>query len=124
MSYHEGSNWQANKEDKKEPLYPTKKWRRYRFLTNSVDDERPLIFNPSYPWWIGGYGLGGTVDEPIYANAVIVAWLPVNEDLKKYWDDAHDIDFTEHEKIEFTERFSKPEYYIESLPEDQKPIIK
>lgn len=22
MSYHEGSNWQANKEDRKEPLYP------------------------------------------------------------------------------------------------------
>jgi hypothetical protein len=37
-------------------------WRRYRFRTKSVDDERPLIFNPAYPWWCSGYGLGGTID--------------------------------------------------------------
>src|SRR5260221_9018312 len=30
------------------------KWRRYRFYTRSVDDVRPLVFNPHYPWWHSG----------------------------------------------------------------------
>lgn len=113
MSYHEGSNWQANKEDKKEPLYPVKAWRRYRFCTRSVDDYRPLKSNPKFPWWCSGYSLAGTIDNPECESAVIIAYLPVTEDLKKYWDDAFGIEFTEHEKIEFSDRFPKPKYFVE-----------
>ena len=50
-------------------------WKRYRFETRSTDDYRPLVFDPRYPWWCTGYG-----DE----SAVIVAYLPSSEDLKKY----------------------------------------
>jgi hypothetical protein len=89
------------------------KWFRYRFKTNSTEDYRPLVFNANYPWWCSGYGLGGTIDEPELANATIIAYLPEGEDLKKYWDDAFDIEHTEHEKIEFTDRFPKPEYFKE-----------
>lgn len=104
MSYHEGSNWQAKKEDNKEPLYPAKKWRRYRFETRSVDDYRPIVFNQKYPWWCSGYaGDGSTV--------AIIAYLPVDEDLAKYWDDAENISYSDHEKIEFSGRFPKPDYY-------------
>lgn len=80
------------------------KWRRYRFYTKSVDDYRPLVFNPKYPWWCSGYA----ADE---SYATIVAYLPENEDLSKYWDDAFGVEYTEHETIEFSGRFPKPKYF-------------
>lgn len=136
MSYHEGSNWQANKEDKGEKLYKTdaafdkevrdtlngsytapgtreSKWRRYRFKTKSVDDCRPLVFNPKYPWWCSGYELDGTPDNPKYKAATIIAYLPILEDLKKYWDDAFDIEYTDEATIKFSDRFPKPKYFEE-----------
>jgi len=89
----------------------SKMWRRYRFHTKSVDDYRPLIFNPEYPYWCSGYSLGGTIDEPEYSSAIIIAYLPVSEDLAKYWDDAFDIEYTDHESIEFSDRFPNPEHH-------------
>ena len=83
---------------------PCNKWRRYRFKTQSLDDYRPLIFNPKYPWWCSG-----ETDE----NATIIAWLPKDEDLLTYWNDASEIEYTEHEEIEFTFRFPKPDYFEE-----------
>ena len=86
----------------------SEKWRRYRFKTGAIDDPRPLIFNPKYPWWISGY------DGMMTEYAVIVAYLPADEDLLKYWDDADEVDFTEEEKIEFSSRFPKPDYFKET----------
>lgn len=80
-------------------------WTRYRFKTLSVTDYRPLVFDPRYPWWCSGEN-----DE----SATIIAWLPVKEDLLKYWDDAFEIESSVHGKIEFTDRFDKPDYFIES----------
>lgn len=77
-------------------------WIRYRFKTQSIKDYRPLIFNPKYPWWCSGES-----DEDV----TIVAFLPRSEDLSIYWDDAFDIDFTEHEEITFSGRFTKPDYF-------------
>lgn len=82
-----------------------KKWKRYRFKTHSVQDERPIIFNPHYPWWCSGTDGMGT------EFAIIVAYLPVEEDLKKYWDDAYDIEFTEEDEITFSSRFPQPDYF-------------
>lgn len=79
-------------------------WRRYRFKTASIDDPRPLVFNPKFPWWESGFNL---------THATIIAWLPLSEDLSVYWDDATDIEFTEHKEIEFSDRFPKPEYFQE-----------
>lgn len=80
------------------------KWRRYRFKTESVEDYRPLIFNPKYPWWCSGEAVDGSY-------ATIVAYLPENEDLLKYWDDADDVEYTEEKEIEFSGRFPKPDYF-------------
>jgi len=80
-------------------------WKRYRFETASVDDYRPLIFNPKYPWWCSGY-------HGDMSKAIIVAYLPSDEDLKKYWDDAEEITFTEEKEITFSDRFPKPEYFV------------
>ena len=84
-------------------------WKRYRFFTYAVDDYRPLVFNPKYPWWCSGYG--GDGDEE---HSVIIAYLPKDEDLLKYWDDAFNIEFTEEDEITFSSRFEKPDYFIKS----------
>lgn len=91
----------------KKDIMEVKKWKRYRFKTKSIKDFRPLVFNPKYPWWCSG----SAVDE---SHVTIVAYLPITEDLFKYWDDAFDIDFTEEEKIIFSDRFAKPDYFVES----------
>lgn len=77
-------------------------WVRYRLKTLSIEDYRPLVFNESYPWWCSG-----TNDS----SATIIAWLPKDEPLDRYWDDAFEIESTEHAQIEFTSRFPMPEYY-------------
>lgn len=77
-------------------------WKRYRFKTKAVDDCRPLVFNPKYPWWETGQGED---------YVTIVAYLPEGEDLLEYWDDAYDIDSTTEDKITFTDRFPKPNYF-------------
>ncbi len=83
-----------------------KQWKRYRFKTRSVEDYRPLIFNPKYAWWCSG-------EDGMGEYAVIIAYLPKDEDLLTYWDDAFDIEFTEEESITFSGRFPKPDYFIE-----------
>jgi hypothetical protein len=80
------------------------KWKRYRFRTKSVEDYRPLIFNRKYAWWCSGFGEN---------DAIIIAYLPIDEDLLKYWDDAHDIEFTEENEIIFTSRFPRPSWFEE-----------
>jgi len=84
------------------------KWKRYRFRTQSVDDYRPLIFNAAYPWWCSSSAGDGSY-------VVIVAYLPVDETLERYWDDASEVEYTDEETITFSERFPKPEYYREGL---------
>ena len=84
------------------------RWRRYRLKTYA-EDFRPIAFNPHYPWWCSGHG-GDDGDE----YHVIVAWLPVGEKIQKYWDDAFDVEFSDHDAIAFTDRFAKPAYYKES----------
>lgn len=78
-------------------------WIRYRFETKSVKDHRPLIFNAKYPWWPSGYGQD---------SVIIVAYLPKDEDLIKYWDDAFNVVSTECDKIKFSSWFPKPDYFI------------
>lgn len=90
------------------------KWRRYRFQTFAVDDYRPLVWDPRYPWWCSGHALTGTVDDPQIGTSIIIAWLPIGEDLLKYWDDAFDIEYTDHAAIEFSDRFPKDASFIES----------
>jgi len=81
------------------------KWIRYRFKTKSINDCRPLVFEPKYPWWKTGES----------ENAVtIVAYIPKGKSIYTYWNDAYEIDYREESKIEFTTRFSKPEWFVES----------
>ena len=78
---------------------------RYRFKTKSIDDYRPLIdMAPiKMPWWCTGYA-----GDDSYA--IIVCYLPEDEDLFKYWDDAYDIDSEKVATIQYSDRFPKPEW--------------
>mgnify|MGYP003620840101 FL=1 len=82
-------------------------WKRYRLKTYAVTDNRPLIFNPKYPWWCSGYG-----EDEKGEYSVIIVYLPKEEDLLKHWDDAFDVEFTEEESISFSDRFPKPSYFV------------
>lgn len=44
------------------------------------------------------------------SHVIIICYLPENEDLKKYWDDAYDIEYSSYNDIEYTDRFPKPEW--------------
>lgn len=91
------------------PLPSLPKWKRYRFHTKSVDSPEPRIFNAKFPWQCISYGGDVNSDEGEYA--VIIAYLPHNEPLFKYWNDAFEIDFTREDEITFSSEFTKPDYY-------------
>jgi hypothetical protein len=80
------------------------KWKRHRFTTKA-GDFRPTVFNKSYPWWKSGE----TCDD---GHAIIVAYLPADEPLEKYWDDAFDRTSQDCDDVTFTDRFPKPSYYV------------
>ncbi len=82
-------------------------WIRYRLHTKSVEDYRPLVFDARYPWWCSGEAGDGS-------TATIIIFLPKGEDLLKYWDDAEITDADECDNITFTDRFAKPDYFVES----------
>ena len=86
-----------------------KKWKRYRFQSKE-EDYRPVLFNPSYPWWCSGYGND---------FAIIIAFLPSDKDLHEYWPEAENIEFDKYDEIFFTGRFPKPEYYKDSQQIEQ-----
>ena len=78
---------------------------RYRFKTKSINDFRPLIDlkDIKMPYWCTGFAS----DE---SYAIIVCYLPKEEDLFKYWDDAYDIESSKEDNITYTDRFPKPNW--------------
>lgn len=79
--------------------------KRYRFKTRAVKDFRPLkdMSRINMPWWCTGESFDGDY-------VTIVCYLPEDEDLLKYWDDAFDIESDEVEKIVYSSRFPKPDW--------------
>ena len=78
---------------------------RYRFKTKAVEDYRPLVDMATIkmPWWCTGFA-----GDDSYAT--IVCYLPEDEDLFKYWDDAYDIDRDIVDTITYSDRFPKPQW--------------
>lgn len=76
---------------------------KYRFKTKAIDDYRPLVDMKEIqmPWWCTGEGED---------HVIIVCYLPERENLKKYWDDAYDIEREERNCIVYTDRFPKPDW--------------
>lgn len=80
---------------------------KYRFKTKAIDDYRPLVDMKEIqmPWWCTGEGEDYGEDY-----AVIICYLPEGENLKKYWDDAYDIEREKRNCIVYTDRFPKPDW--------------
>jgi hypothetical protein len=76
-------------------------WIRYRFHCNE-EDPRPVIFPPPGPWWCTGFGED---------YALVVAYLPVEIPLTKYWPEATEVESTEEDGINFSERFPVPSWW-------------
>ncbi len=74
---------------------------RYRFKTKS-DDFRPLVDmkDIQMPWWCTGEAGDGSY-------AIIICYLPDEEELEKYWDDAYDIEIEKVKEIIYSGRFPK-----------------
>ena len=76
-------------------------WKKYKFKTN-IADYRPKMYNSNFPWW----KTGGD-DE----STDITVWLPTEQKLSNYWEDAYSVSHSTHEEIVFTERTPQPEWY-------------
>ena len=82
---------------------------RWRFKTTSVEDYRPIVFNPKYPWWCSGYG----EDRERGEYAVIIAYLPPDALIKDYWPEYFDAELLDTGIIKFSDRFPRPNWFIE-----------
>jgi hypothetical protein len=78
-------------------------YKKYRFRTKSVDDYRPLVDmkDIQMPWWCTGEGDG---------YVTIMCYLPENENIYKYWDDAYYFETESVNEITYTIRFPKPSW--------------
>lgn len=78
---------------------------RARFFVNKKeckDDYRPLRWPLQYPYWCTGE------NESYF---VLVAYIGSIEELNGLWPEASNIECEEVDKIVFSDRFPKPDWY-------------
>ena len=78
---------------------------RIRFtISFEVGDNayKPVIWPIKYPYWLTGEN---------DTDYIIVSYVDSQEDLYKQWPEAQIIDEEKTDKIIFTTRFPKPEWY-------------
>ncbi len=79
---------------------------RARFYVNMEacnDDYRPVKWPIKYPYWCSG--------ETMNDEFVLVAYVDSVKVLKELWPEADKIETNEVDKIIFTSRFPKPDWY-------------
>jgi len=76
---------------------------RARFRANP-DDYRSINWPVKYPYWCTGYGIG---------YSIVVAFAEDEEEILRNWPEATHIDSEDVEKVTFTDRFPKPDWYTE-----------
>lgn len=81
---------------------------RARFWTPGCDkypnDYRVAEWPPPGPYWCSGYN---SDDHPY-----VIAFVPDEATLLRYWPEAEDIDAEPVESIDYTSRFPRPEWAI------------
>jgi hypothetical protein len=80
-------------------------WLRYRFYS-SAEDYRPIYEPPALPvgpWWCSGY----SGDD----KSVLIAYVKSEQDILNQWPEAEIESFVEVDKIKFTDRFPKPDWW-------------
>lgn len=78
---------------------------RFRFYVPG-DDGRPMAFPPEGPFWVTGSS---------DTHTIVVAYSPNLETLTSAdrWPDAEDIDDGGKQPIQFSDRFGKPDWWID-----------
>lgn len=76
---------------------------RARFKANH-DDFRPVSWPVKHPYWCTGYG-----DN----YSIVVAYADDKAEILRNWPEATEIDAVEVTEYAFTDRFPKPEWFVE-----------
>ena len=79
------------------------KWLRCRFRAY-VEDFRPVKWPPVGPYWCSGYG-----DD----HSIVIAYVKSESQVEEYWPEASFVEVVETDNITFTDRFQKPDWWIE-----------
>lgn len=77
---------------------------RARFYT-AEKDYRPIKWPIKYPYWCSG--------ETGELSAILIAYADSLEEIYEMWPEAENVEWEEVDKIEFTSRFPKPDWYKE-----------
>lgn len=74
-----------------------------RFHANA-DDPRPIHWPVKYPYWVTGYAVDNSF-------AVIITYADDEKYILENWPEATNIETTQVEQYEFSERFPKPVWF-------------
>ena len=78
-------------------------WARFYVNIEEVnEDYRPIIWPIKYPYWCSG---------ETSKDFIICAYVDNEDDIYKQWPEAFNVDIEKVDKIEFSDRFPKPEWY-------------
>lgn len=77
---------------------------RARFKAD-YGDWRPVKWPPPGPCWCTGYA----GDE---SCSIVVAYAENEDQIREFWPEAADIDAPEVQKIIFSDRFPRPEWWL------------
>jgi len=87
-------------------------WARFYLNIKEVkEDYRPVIWPIKYPYWCSGES-----DK----DFILVAYVDSLDDLYKQWPEAKNVDYENVKKITFSDRFPKPDWYIETEQKSKK----
>lgn len=76
---------------------------RIRFHTKS-EDYRPIVWPPVGPYWCSGFSGD---------DNVLIAYVNSADDIFRQWPEATDLDTLDEGPIYFTDRFPKPDWWLE-----------
>ena len=76
---------------------------RARFHAN-LEDSRPVNWPVKHPWWETGFG-----DD----YATVVAYADDLDEIMRNWPEATNIEWEERTEYTFTDRFRKPEWFVD-----------
>jgi 3-hydroxy-3-methylglutaryl CoA synthase len=76
---------------------------RVRFKAN-FDDYRPINWPVKYPYWCSGYG------EDF---SIVITYADSVDYVMENWPEASDLQIDDVDKITFSDRFPKPDWYKE-----------
>ena len=84
-------------------------WLRARFHAN-YDDSRPVKWPPPGPFWESGFA----ADE---SYSVVIAYVKDPLQVTHFWPEATNIEYESCDKILFSSRFQKPDWWKEAADE-------